>query len=369
MVDGLKKSRLILLAALALCLLVSAARLAAAPAQADAYAAFTRRDLSLIFDTEITLKGYAKSQAEFDRAADEALALLREYDHVFDGYNAYPGLHNLYYLNLHAAEGPVEVPEQLFQLISWCKEQWNAGYRTVNIAMGAVLSIWHEYREAGNADPEHAQLPPMEELRAAAEHVNFDDVILDADKRTVYFADPLLKLDIGAVGKGWAADRVAPYLYENMPSFILNLGGNVYTGEKPLDGRENWAVAVQDPKADETTLLLGGAQYMDILDVKNLTVVTSGDYWRYYTVDGVRYHHIIDPETLLPSRQMLSVTIVCQSSALADYLSTTLFILPYEAGCALVEEMEGVEALWMLPDGTIRATPGMAAYSRLLDHE
>ena len=66
---------------------------------------------------------------------------------------------------------------------------------------------------------------------------------------------------------------------------------------------------------------------------------------------------------------MLSVTIVCQSSALADYLSTTLFILPYEAGCALVEEMEGVEALWMLPDGTIRATPGMAAYSRLLDHE
>ena len=352
---------------LALVLLCSGCSSSLADAHTSAQR-FSRTDLSA-FDTVITLVAFAPDQASFDRAADRAFEKIQLLDHIFDGYNAYDDLHNLFYVNLHAAHEPVTVPDDLFQLISWCKEQWNAGYRTVNIAMGAVLSIWHEYREAGNADPEHAQLPPMEELRAAAEHVNFDDVILDADKRTVYFADPLLKLDIGAVGKGWAADRVAPYLYENMPSFILNLGGNVYTGEKPLDGRENWAVAVQDPKADETTLLLGGAQYMDILDVKNLTVVTSGDYWRYYTVDGVRYHHIIDPETLLPSRQMLSVTIVCQSSALADYLSTTLFILPYEAGCALVEEMEGVEALWMLPDGTIRATPGMAAYSRLLDHE
>ena len=337
----------------------------AAPAQA-VFTAYSYRDMSLIFDTEITLKGYAESKEEFDRVAAETMALLREYDHIFDAYTAYEGLHNLHYVNLHAAQEPVTVPDALFELISWCKDKWDQGYHTANIAMGAVLSIWHTYRDEGNAHPESAQLPPMEELKAAAEHINFDDLILDAENQTVYFADPLLRLDIGAVAKGWAADQAVPYLYAHMPSFILNLGGNVYTGEPPLDGRNNWGVAVQDPTADELTLALGGAQYMDILDVHNLTVVTSGDYWRYYTVDGVRYHHIIDPETLMPSRRMLSVTVVCESSALADYLSTTLFILPYEDGLALVQSLEGVEAMWMLPDGTVQFTPGMLQYSRQL---
>ena len=350
---------------LALCLILSLTGPLSNAARTETYTAYIYRDASLIFDTEISLKGYAKSEEEFARVAQETMALLREYDHIFDGYNAYDDLHNLYYLNLHAAEGPVEVPKPLFDLLSWCQDQWNAGYHTVNVAMGAVLSIWHEYREAGNADPENAKLPPMEDLVTAAEHIDFTDLVLDPEKQTVFYADPLLRLDIGAVGKGWAADAVLPYLYENMPSFILNLGGNVYAGDPPLDGRAAWAVGVQDPTADEMTLLLGGSQYLDILDVNGVSVVTSGDYWRYYTVDGVRYHHIIDPDTLMPSRQMLSVTVVCESSALADFLSTTLFILPYEEGLALVSGLEGVEVMWMLADETVYLTPGMADYARI----
>ena len=350
---------------LVLCLLTGPAAQIVNAARAEAYTAYTYRESTLIFDNEISLKAYARTQEEFTRVAEETMALLREYDHIFDGYTAYEGLHNLYYVNLHAAEGPVEVPDALFDLLSWCRAQWDAGNTTVNVAMGAVLSIWHAYREAGLDDPDHAQLPPMEDLLAAAGHIDMADLILDAENKTVYFADPLLRLDIGAVAKGWAADAVLPYLYENMSSFILNLGGNVYAGDPPLDGRAAWAVGVQDPTADEMTLLLGGSQYLDILDVSGLTVVTSGDYWRYYTVDGVRYHHIIDPDTLMPSRQMLSVTVVCESSALADYLSTTLFILPYEEGLALVQSLEGVDVMWMLADGSVQLTPRMAEYARM----
>ena len=97
-------------------------------------------------------------------------------------------------------------------------------------------------------------------------------------------------------------------------------------------------MGVQDPQADPVQVALGGTDILDVLAVHDLTVVTSGDYWRYYVVDGKKYHHIIDPETLMPSTKMISVSVVCESSLLADYLSTTLFILPYEEGLQLVEQ-------------------------------
>ena len=323
------------------------------------YTKYSRRALD-IFDTEISLIGYTRTQAEFDQAYEDTMALLRRYDRIFDAYHGYDGLNNLYYVNRHASQEPVEIPQELFDLISWCKGQWDAGLRSVNIAMGAVLSVWHTYREAGLDDPENAELPPMEILLEKSLHTDFDRVILDAEKQTVFFDDPEITLDIGAVAKGWAADAVVPYLSEHMPSFLLSLGGNVYTGEAPRDGRANWAVGVQDPRPGETST------YMDIVDVRELTVVTSGDYWRYYIVDGQRYHHIIDPETLFPSTKMLSVTIICESSTLADFLSTTLFVLSAEEGLKLIESMDGVEALWVLPDGSEQVSPGMGSYLRSL---
>ncbi len=328
----------------------------------NAYTKFNRRALD-IFDTEITLIGYARTQAEFDQVYENTMTLLQRYDRIFDAYHGYDGLNNLYYVNRHAANAPVEIPRELFDLISWCRNRWDDGLRSTNIAMGAVLSIWHTYREAGLNDPQNAQLPPLEVLQAASEHTDFDQVILDAEKQTVFFADPEITLDIGAVAKGWAADAAVPYLREHMPSFLLSLGGNVYTGEAPLDGRAHWAVGVQDPRPDESG---AGGIILDIVDVNNLTVVTSGDYWRYYVVDGQRYHHIIDPETLFPSNKMLSVTIICESSTLADFLSTTLFVLSYEDGLRLIESMDGVEAFWVLEDGSRQVSSGMARYLRSL---
>ncbi len=325
----------------------------------NVYTKFSRRVLD-VFDTEITLIGYTRTEAEYEQIFDETMAMLRRYDRIFDAYHGYDGLHNLYYVNRHAFEAPVEIPEELFDLISWCKAQWDAGLRSTNIAMGAVLSIWHEYREAGLDAPENAKLPPREALEAANGHVDFDNVILDAEKQTVFFSDPQITLDIGAVAKGWAADAAVPYLEEHMPSFLLSLGGNVYAGEPPLDGRASWAVGVQDPHPE------AGGTILDIVDVNRLTVVTSGDYWRYYVVDGQRYHHIIDPETLFPSRKMLSVTILCESSVLADFLSTTLFVLSAEDGLRLIESMEGVEAFWVLADGRQQASSGMGLYLRSL---
>lgn len=126
--------------------------------------------------------------------------------------------------------------------------------------------------------------------------MDYDQVILDEEAGTVYFEDPALSLDVGAVAKGYAAQLTSDTLRENgLDSFLLNAGGNVVCGGKPLDGRDFWVVGVED---------LDGVSTCETLGATDLSVVTSGDYQRYYTVDGVRYHHLIDPETLYPAAHM-----------------------------------------------------------------
>ena len=323
-----------------------------------------------VFDTVITIIGYADSQETFDRVAGEAQQQFVRYHQVFDGYNAYDGVHNLYYVNQNAASGPVPAEPELMTLLAWIRDLQPSLEGRVNVAMGAVLRLWHDAREVGVALPDEAA------LREAAGHVDMSQVILDEQAGTVYFADPELSLDLGAVAKGYTAERVAQWMLDSdMPSFIISAGGNVRCGQKPLDGRARWGVGIQDPGPIDG---MAGTGYMDVLYLTNLSVVTSGDYQRYYTVDGerdhhlndpdtlytvdgVRYHHLIDPDTLYPGRHMRAVTIVTQDSGLADALSTAVFLMPYEQGRAFVEALDGVEAYWVLMDGSVQCTDGLRA--------
>ena len=306
-----------------------------------------------VFDTVTTIIGYADSQETFDRVVGEARQQFVRYHQVFDGYNAYDGVHNLYYVNQNAASGPVPAEPELIELLLWIRDLQPSLEGRVNVAMGAVLRLWHDARETGVALPDEAA------LREAAGHVDMSQVILDEQAGTVYFADPELSLDLGAVAKGYTAERVAQWMLDSdMHSFIISAGGNVRCGQKPLDGRDRWGVSIQDPGPIDG---LPGTGYMDVLYLTNLSVVTSGDYQRYYTVDGVRYHHLIDPDTLYPGQHMRAVTIVTQDSGLADALSTAVFLMPYEQGRAFVEALDGVEAYWVLLDGSVQCTDGLRA--------
>ena len=304
------------------------------------------------FDTVISLIGYAENQETFDARAAETHAMYLHLHKLFDTYNSYAdeGITSVCDVNRQAAVEPVKVDPILFGLLTFCKSNYELVNGQTNVAMGSVLSIWHEYREAGLDDPENAKLPPMADLQAAAQHMNIDDLILDEAAQTVYFADPEMKLDVGAVAKGYATEQVC----KDLPSgYLVSVGGNVRaTGPKP-DGSA-WIVGVQDPD--------GGAEdYLLRLNVSEGSIVTSGDYQRYYVVDGVRYHHIIDPQTLYPATRWRAVTIVCSDSGMADALSTSLFTMSQEDGQALLDEF-GAEAVWVTSGGELLYSPGLSEY-------
>ena len=132
------------------------------------------------------------------------------------------------------------------------------------------------------------------------------------------------------------------------------LGGNVRMGNPPADGRTKWGVGIQDPDG----AVLGLSDIVETLYVTGCSVVTSGDYQRYYAVDGQRYHHLIDPDTLMPDTDFRSVSIITEDSGYADLLSTAAFLMPYEESRAFVDSLDGVEAIWLFPDGSKKMTFG-----------
>ena len=152
-------------------------------------------------------------------------------------------------------------------------------------------------------------------------------------------------------GKGYATEKAAQLLVSmNCSSYVLNIGGNIRIIGTKKDG-SGWKTGIKDPSGD--TL------YALYLEISDTSCVTSGDYERYYTVEGTRYHHIIDKDTLMPATYFSSITILAKDSGLADALSTALFSMSYEDGRALVDSLEGVEAIWIYKDKTIVYTDGV----------
>ncbi len=299
-----------------------------------------------VFDSTVTVVGYADNQEAFDKAVTTLKGRMTYLDNLYDIYNNYDSLINIKTVNDNAGKVAVAVPQELFDLIKQSIEWYDYSHEAVNIAIGPVLRIWHDFRESGEG------LPEMSELEEAKKLCNIKDIILDEKNLTVFLAKEGMSLDVGAVAKGYATGLAVSEVSDDV-QLLVSAGGNVAPSGLP-SFRDNWNVGIQDPDAEnpleDTNLFL--------LKTTSECVVTSGDYQRYYTVNGVRYCHIIDPKTLFPSNYFRAVTIIGPDSGLCDLLSTTAFILPYEEGLELINKA-GYNAVWVLPDGTTKMTDGI----------
>lgn len=308
------------------------------------------------FDTVTEVVGYAEMEEAFTAQVEQLKERLMYYHRLYDIYNEYPNLNNIKTINEHAGIMPVKVDKEIAELLLYSKELYEYTDGRMNIAMGSVLSIWHTYREAGNNDPGTAKLPPMEELKAAAEHMDIGQLQIDEEASAVYLADGEMSLDVGSIGKGYAVQKVAEYAREiGMEHVLISVGGNVCAvGGKPAGS--GWRLGIRNPDLESAEA------YVATVEVTDASVVTSGDYQRYYMVDGKRYGHIVDPATLMPADHFPAVTIIAEDSGLADGLTTALYNMSVEDGIAFVNGIDGMEAVWVLKDGSLRYTDGFERY-------
>lgn len=310
-----------------------------------------------LFNTVTEVIAFTDTEEEFMEFAEFIQSTLKEYHQSYDKYKLYEGVNNIKTINDNAGISPVKVDQKIIDLLLFSKEMCKKTDGKVNIALGSVLEIWHEYREAGIYDPLNSKLPPMADLEAANANTDINMIIIDEDNSTVYLADEHMSLDVGAIAKGYATEMVAKKAVdEGYNNFLLSVGGNTraigYKGVK----KELWNVGIQNPDKSSAS------QTIYTLSIADSSLVTSGNYERYYTVDGKIYHHIIDPNTLMPAEYFTAVSILTPDSGIADALSTAIYNMPYEEGLKLIEQFENTEALWILPNGERRFSDNFMEY-------
>ncbi len=277
-----------------------------------------------MMDTVVTFQIYeGKDKESIDKAKDEALSFLEAIENQMSIYKEDSEVTQI---NKNSGLKAVKVSENLYELIKESRKIAELSEGAYDPSIGPLVELWDI--KAGERD--ESDLPSSKEIDFTKDLVDYRNIKL-LDDNKVLLEEEGMKLDLGAIAKGYAADKVRDIFMENgISSAIIDLGGNIYLlGEKDKD--EPWNIGIQDP-LDENA-------YLAIINLKDKTIVTSGDYERYFEIGEKRYHHIIDPYTGSPSeKDLLSVSIIGDNSMLADALSTTIFVLGQEEGIKFMEE-------------------------------
>ena len=301
------------------------------------YKSYTRNYFYM--DTYINIKiDTTKNKKEVDKIFDDIDYLYSSYHKLTDRYNSYDNIINVYYLNeILDNNEEIEIDKRLSNIISLGIEYYDKTGGLFNIASGNLTGIWKEFIDRCD------KLPSDEELDS---NININDIKLN---NNIYTKNNNIKLDLGAITKGYVTELVGKYLEDNnIYSYIINAGGNVKVGKSY--NKDYYTVGITDPDNKESIFTK--------VKINNLSVVTSGSYQRYCEFDNITYHHIINPFTKNPSNYMKSVTVISSSSTISDIYSTYLFLLPIEEGLKVVNSTDDIEAIWYIDKDNIVRSDG-----------
>lgn len=249
-------------------------------------------------------------------------------------------------LNNAAGKSEVTLTPDTFYVVEKGKYYSELTKGKFDITVGPVVKQW-------NIGTDYAAVPDPAELAKAVSLVDYTKLVLNKDKLTARLEDEGMKVDLGAIAKGYSADEVARILKENgVQHAIINLGGNVMTiGGNPKG--TPWKIGIQDPFNPR-------GDFLGIVTVENKTVVTSGTYERYFEANGKKYHHILDTATGYPvENNLYSTSIITDKSIDGDGLSTTTLLLGLEDGMKLIESLDNVEAIFVTGDKKVYVTSGL----------
>lgn len=311
------------------------------------YFSFTNRKVEhskniMKMDTYINIKLYSKNK-KVDKILNDVESIYNKYDILADAYTKYDNVINMYYLNnVLEVNKEVTISKELADLIQYGIDVYNNTNGLVNIAMGNVTGVWKKYINEGTEVPSEKELNNL--------NININDIVLEGNK---FLKKSDVKLDLGSITKGYVTEEVGNYLEsKKIDKYLINAGGNVKVGKSYKDGK--YVIGIENP--NDTNKM-----YKKI-NVENKSVVTSGDYQRYYEVNGIRYNHIINPKTRFPANNVKSVTVICDNSKDADMYSTYLFLLPLEEALNYVNNKDNLEAVFYVNEDNIITSKGFSSY-------
>ncbi|AZK44926.1 FAD:protein FMN transferase [Paenibacillus lentus] len=293
-----------------------------------------------IFDTVVNVKIYDNRATR--EHFNEIEALLKDIDSKISRTLESS---EIYQVNVNSGKSAVKVSSETFELVIKALDYAKRTDGKFNPAIGNLVTLW-------NIGHENAKVPDANLIEAARTLNDYRLIDLNQDTQEIYLQKEGMAIDLGSIGKGYAADAIYDYLQEQgFSSAIIDLGGNIYAmGQKP--GGKMWNIGIQDPDKNR-------GNSIGTLQVEDKTVVTSGIYERFFIEDGKLYQHILDPETGYPvDNGISSVTVVTKHSTDADALSTTLFVLGIEEGLKFIEDTPDTEALFISKEQKLYATSG-----------
>lgn len=293
--------------------------------------------------TYITLSIYADKQVP-NEAFDDFFELINYYENMVSKNISSSEVGQI---NENAGIRPVVVSSELMEMIKIGMRYASDSNGLFDVSIGSLVDLW-------GIGTENAKVPNEAELEESMATVDYKNIVIDESEKSVYLKEPGMVMDLGALAKGYIADRVKDLIIEKgFDAAIVNLGGNVLTvGTKP--NADFWRIGVRDPRSDTVT-------EMGILNLEDNSIVSSGVYERFFLEGEMRYHHIINPKTGYPEQNdIMSVSIVSKDSVDGDALSTTAFLMGLEDGLSYVESLEGIEAVFVMSDLSVYITSGLS---------
>ncbi|MCD6176672.1 MAG: FAD:protein FMN transferase [Candidatus Cloacimonetes bacterium] len=273
---------------------------------------------AFVMDTLVDIKIETKHK-ETNDILDNALKLIEDYENKFSFYKNGNQIWNFN----NSVTDSLFIDEDLAKILSISKELFQKTNSHYDITIGALSEIW---------DFDNEVIPAKEEIEKAIQVTDFEK--LKIQNNYLYKPDGM-KINLGSLAKGLIIDKVVEYLkQQNVISGFVNAGGDmrIFGRKKP------YKIGIHHPRSKSNEII-------DVINVGNRSVVTSGDYERYFMKDGKRYHHIINPLTGYPSQNAISVTVISETALIADAYSTALFLLEPEQAIELAEETDELEAV------------------------
>ena len=303
-----------------------------------------------LMDTIVDMQVYGENAKE---VIDNSFARMREIENEMSKNIVESEVTKI---NKNSAKQWVEVSGDTFKVIEKALEYAKLTKGRFDPTIGPLVDLWR----IGTSE---AKVPSEKEIENTKKLVNYKNLKLNKENNSIKFEKENMKIDLGGIAKGYAADEVRNIVKKaGIDSAYVNLGGNVLVIGGKEDGTP-WKIGIQDPREARGSVMAS-------LEIRDKTVVTSGNYERYFREDGVLYHHILNPETGKPTRNdLLSVSIISKDSFEADVLSTSAFILGRKEAYDFIKNQKGIEAIFVTKNNNVYLTPGLEGKVEILDSD